>query len=78
MGDRRDRPLYRKEVAFLCAVITISVSSIVGAMIWVDQRIDLHSEAPHSGAVTHREFQIYSRQVLQRLESIEEAIRGTR
>ena len=74
MGDKL--PVYRREIILLISVIVVCVSSTFAAMSWVETRIDDHASATkHDGAVSHREFSTFTEQVLDRLRSIEDAIR---
>lgn len=70
----------RKELATICVAVTVAVSSVVSAMVIVDKRID--GRALHPAALARTEFQGYletqrdvNKQILARLQSIEEAIR---
>lgn len=75
--------VHKKELSVLCAAITISITSVVSAMVWVDKRIEMHSGSTHKGVVTESSFiqyldgqRIYNQQVIDRLQSMEEAIRS--
>lgn len=73
----------KKEITALCVAITVAITSVVSAMVWVDQRIETHGLAAHKSAVEYTEFeryieiqQHYNEQIIDRLQSIEVAIRN--
>lgn len=67
----------------IVAACVLTVTTLMGAMAWVNSELDVHSATPHATSVSHREFQTwvetqvrYNEQVITRLQSIEEAIRS--
>ena len=66
----------------IVVAVSVAISTTIAGIVWVEERIHLHSEQPHAGAVSDSQFQQYlsaqnmqMQQVLDRLQSIEEAIR---
>lgn len=75
--------LSKKELVTICTAICVAVTTTVSAMVWVENRITTHTDRPHPGAISRGEFrqfvatrEKYEQRMLDRLQSIEEAIRA--
>ena len=69
---------YRADIKAIAGAVVIAVTTTVASITWVERRIESHSAHPHPGALSHREFQIFVEQMVDRLERLEDAIRGVR
>jgi len=73
----------KKQLSYIVGAICLTVTVLMGAMSWVEDELETHSAVPHASSVSHIEFQMwvetqvrYNEQVIDRLQSIEEAIRS--
>jgi len=66
----------RKDLILIGAIVTTTVTAVVGGVSYVDSKLEQHALTTHPNTISREEFKTYMELILERLKRIESKIEG--